>query len=434
MKDSKRKLYYLIILTQVVFLLAICVLPVFKQVKSMINIGSGKEQSENSAVNSNRDEFNDKDESDAEKPQSSEEEADTNLDGNRQEFLNQLSTSVRNKLESMTLEEKIAQLFIISPESLTGNPVVNAAGNKTKEAINLYPVGGLFYTAQNMKYKEQVLTMIQNTQSYSQERIGLPMFLGVNEDGGINSAFTGKVNFDLNIDAVAEIGASKNIESAGNAAKQTGRFLKELGFNFILGPIADITAIENSETEGQTFGTDVNLVAGMVTAQVNGFKETGISTVLKYFPGKGYATKAVEGDYPVSTIRLEGFEDAFKVYTDAIEAGADFVMVGHIGSQINGQNGAPASMYANVVTQKLRNDLGFEGLILTEALNEECITKKYSSVDAALTVFTAGADMIFLPENFEEAYQGMLQAVRDGRITESRVDESVARVLKAKME
>lgn len=445
MKDNKRKIYHLFILLQICLLLAVCILPVLGQIRqAAVSAVKGndaanetitdKDQMDNDGSNSESNPVSDENQDDITSNQNDEEDLNLWNLADYTKVVENASPEILSKLETMTLEEKIAQLFIVSPEALTGASRVNAAGSKTKEAIERYPVGGLFYTASNLLYIGQVETMIQDTQKYSESRIGLPMLIGVAEEGGNRSPFAGNNNFDLSIDSLAEIGATNNPDNAAAAGKEAGKYLANLGFNYTLSPVADVTYMDNSASEGETFGKDSSMVSDMVAAYVKALKNEGISSALKYFPGKGYSPKTAENEYPVSTMEISGYEDQFKVYEDAIAAGADFVMVGHILPKGANQTGELASMSSTVIEKKLRNIIGFDGLVITEALNKKNITENYSSAQAAVNVFMAGADIIFMPENFEEAYNGLIQAVKDGEIEEVRVDASVVRILREKME
>lgn len=413
MKDNKRKIYYLFICFQVVLLLGVCILPVVKQVKNMAeSVLSGTQNPGN---------------------KENEKENTDNQEGNVPGTITvEASQAVLNKLATMNMEEKVAQLFIISPEQLTHMGTVTAAGNQTKEAIHAYPVGGLFYEAKNMITLDQVKTMLANVQNYNNERIGLPMFLGVQEEGGSGSPFAGNANFGLEADGVAAIAATEDPDTALASAQKIGSFLADLGFNYNLAPIADLSLVGGSATEGNNFGNDMETVSDMVRTQVTTLKAEGISPVLKYFPGKGSATMHNSG-FAVSNQTLEEYENEFSIYIDGINAGADMVMVGHVIAEKISEKTIPASLSDKVITDVLRLKLGYNGLVMTEALNTAAMQSYYTSSQSAVAAFKAGADIIFMPADFEEAYQGIIQAIRDGVITEERLNQSVTRILKAKM-
>jgi beta-N-acetylhexosaminidase len=346
-----------------------------------------------------------------------------------------LEKSVEEKLETMSLEEKVAQLFILSPEALTGVDLVEQAGEQTKQAIQDYPIGGLFYVSANMGSEEQIKNMLVSVQKYSQDRIGLPLFLGIQEEGGTVSPFEGNTSFKLDVESASTLGKNEDTDATYNAGKSIGSYMNQLGFNFNIGPVADITKTSTSLTKKRSFGTNTEKVASQVAAQVKGLKEEKVSPVLKYFPGKGNVSEEDESDYATTDITLEDLRDSdLKVYESGIEAGAECIMVGHIIAENLTGDDTLSSMSEKVITDILRGELNYDGLVMTESLSASSIVNNYTPAEAAVKLIQAGGDIIFLPDNFEEAYQGILDAVNDGTITEDRINESVKRILRIKLE
>lgn len=343
--------------------------------------------------------------------------------------------SVEEKLETMSLEEKVAQLFILSPEALTGVDLVEQAGEQTKQAIENYPIGGLFYVSANMGSEKQIKKMLAGVQQYSQDRIGLPLFLGIQEEGGKISPFEGNSSFKLDVESASTLGKNGDTDATYNAGKSIGSYMNQLGFNLNIGPVADIAKTSTALTKKRSFGTNAEKVASQVAAQVKGLKEEKVSPVLKYFPGKGNVSEDDESSYAATDITLEELRDSdLKVYESGIEAGAECIMVGHIIAENLTGDDTLSSMSEKVITDILRGELNYDGLVMTESMSASSIVNNYTSAEAAVKLIQAGGDIIFLPDNFEEAYQGILDAVNDGTITETRIDESVRRVLRIKLE
>ena len=189
----------------------------------------------------------------------------------------------------MTLEEKILQLFMVTPEALTGYDEVYAAGEATKAAIEQYPVGGIVYFSQNLRDEAQTKDMLTRTNQYAKERTGLPMLLAVDEEGGQVARISGREGFALDaFPDMSDIGAQGDSEKAYEVGDAIGAYLAELGFNMDFAPVADVlTNPDNTVVKRRSFGSDAKTVANMVVRETEGLKKHGISPVLKHFPGHG---------------------------------------------------------------------------------------------------------------------------------------------------
>ena len=172
----------------------------------------------------------------------------------------------------------------------------------------------------------------------------------------------------------------------------------------------------------------------MVCAEMQGLNEHQILSVVKHFPGQG-ATAGDSHDGAVSTDKSldDLLANELVPFQQAVNNGASFVMVGHISAPAVTGDDTPASLSSVMVTDVLRNQLGFHGVVITDAMNMGAVTGTYSSADAAVTAIQAGVDMILMPDDFQSAYQGVMDAVAGGTITEDRINESVARIIKVKL-
>ncbi len=334
-------------------------------------------------------------------------------------------------LATMTLEEQIYQMFIVTPEQITGVSVATQAGSATEEALQTYPVGGIVYFADNIVTREQCSEMIANSQSYS--KIGL--FIAVDEEGGTvarigNNSAMGTTSFP-NMKA---IGDSGDAQEAWNVGYTIGTEIGELGFNLDFAPVADVDSNPDNPVIGdRSFGTDAALVSEMVQAEVQGFQESGVLSTLKHFPGHGdTATDSHEGYTELNKTLEELYQVEFVPFQSGIAAGADFVMVGHISvPQVTGDD-VPASLSGTMI-DILKNDLGFDGLVITDSMQMEAITDRWSSAEAAVLAVQAGVDVILMPENLEEAVAGIQEALQSGAITEERITQSVQKILETKI-
>ena len=340
-------------------------------------------------------------------------------------------------VSQMTLEDKIAQMFVITPNALTGYASgVTAAGDTTKEAYQSRPVGGIVYMADNLTDPEQTTTMLSNMQEIARERTGLPVFLCVDEEGGSVARIAGNDAFGVtNVGNMSDIGASGDVQNAYNAGSTIGSYLAALGFNVDFAPVADVLTNPDNQVIGQrSFGSDAQTVAGMVTSELQGLSAAGVYGMVKHFPGHG-GTSGDSHDGAVATDKTleELMAEELVPFQSAIDGGVNFVMVGHISApNVTGDN-APATLSKVLITDVLRGQMGYNGIVITDAMNMEAITGFYNSDKAAVLAVTAGADMILMPADYNTAYTGILNAVNDGTITEERINESVTRIVKAKL-
>lgn len=196
---------------------------------------------------------------------------------------------VEQYLADMTTEEKVAQLFVITPEAITDVQTVTAAGNATRKALEKYPVGGMVYMKANLVSEDQTKKLLENTKTMYKEIADLPIFLTVDEEGGTVARIAGNDGFSIeNVGSMNLIGESGDTDKAYEVGVTIGTYLSDLGFNVDFAPVADVlTNSENQIVAKRSFGSDSELVTNMVLAEMNGFEETGILSCVKHFPGHG---------------------------------------------------------------------------------------------------------------------------------------------------
>ncbi len=327
-------------------------------------------------------------------------------------------------MDGMTLEEKIYQLFFVKHDSLVG-VTATTAGEATKNALSEMPVGGIIYFSANVKSAEQVKDMIEKAQSYSK----IPLFVGVDEEGGRVSRLK-----KAGVTTFAPMGKLKTEKEAQSVGRTLGKELKELGFNVDFAPVADVLVnSKNSEIGDRSFGSDADKVSKMVGAFVPAIEGEGVSAVLKHFPGHGSTGVNSHTGYSESKRTLSELRECeFKAFSAGIEAGADFVMVSHMTAVSAVKSSLPSSLSKEMITDLLKGELGFEGIVITDALDMGAVTDFYSSGDAAVMAVEAGADMLLMPENLGEAFDALLSAVKSGRLKEERINESVRKILTQK--
>ena len=341
----------------------------------------------------------------------------------------QLEEIVNNSISTMPIEDRIAGLFIVTPEALTGVQTVTRAGEGTQEALEKYAVGGLIYFDNNIIDKDQLAEMLSNTVSMSK----YPIFLAVDEEGGTVSRVANSNIEVIQVDDMATVGAGGDTSVAYETGVTVGSYLSALGFNLNFAPVADVAAAEDGGVLGsRSFGMDASVCADMTSSIVSGMQSTGVSACLKHFPGIGSAEEDThDGRVEISKTAEELRASDFIPFQQGIGAGADFVMVGHVTVPALDAE-MPSSLSKTVITDVLRGELGFDGVVITDALNMSAITEYYTPEEAAVLAIEAGADMILMPEDFEAAYNGLLTAVQEGTISEERINESLKRIYRIK--
>ena len=347
-----------------------------------------------------------------------------------------LDERAAEKTASLTLEQKVAQLFVVTPEAITGVGTATQAGPTTQQALAAYPVGGLVYFQKNLLSADQTREMIANSQAYAQDACGLPLFVGVDEEGGTVSRVGGNPGFAIpNEGNMADVGATGDPAQAKAVAQTIGGYLGDLGFNLDFAPDADICGDPAADVMAlRSFGTDPALVGSMVAAQVEGFADAGVLCSAKHFPGIGGVMGDSHEGAIVSGKTLDDLRDwELMPFKAAIDAGVPMVMVGHLTAPNAFGSDVPASLNPAAATDLLRGELGFEGLIITDSLSMGAVGDFCTPDQAGVAALTAGADLVLMPEDFAAAYQGVLDAVSAGTLSEERIDQSVARIVKAKL-
>lgn len=344
--------------------------------------------------------------------------------------VNPVDEVARYYIAQMTTEEKVAGLFFVTPESMMEN-VTQAvrAGAKTQEALDQYAVGGLIYFSHNIQSGDQITEMLEGTQEMSK----YPLFFGVDEEGGNVSRVAESLSGVENVGSARELGAAGDGGQVYIAYAEIGRYLTEYGFNVDFAPVADIYDGENSMFADRSFGTQVETVSILVSQAVMGLQDNGVSACVKHFPGHGSTDADSHNGRATNDMTRDNLMATEIVpFQMALEADPDFVMVSHVSLPGITWDYTPSSMSTDVVTGILRRELGYDGIIITDAMDMGAITTYYTSAQAAVDAINAGCDMILKPDNFKEAYQGVLDAVNNGEISIARIEESLMRIYRVK--
>lgn len=339
---------------------------------------------------------------------------------------------IEDYLGTLSLKDKVSGLFILTPEQLTGYDVVTEADDLVEESLEKYPVAGLIFFGQNIVDRDQVKDLLASVREWGSASPEMfPLFLAIDEEGG-NVMRIGSSAIDVPyVGSMQSVAAGGDPEAAFEAGSTIGAYLQELGFNLDFAPDADVLVDPSNVTIGdRSFGSDPELCGQMVHRYVDGLHENGIASCIKHFPGLGDTESDTHTGAAWSSRSIEDYRSAeFLSFGGGIDAGTEMVMISHLSnSELSGSD-IPASLNKTIITDILRSELGYEGIVITDSLRMGAIAERFESAEAAVAAFEAGADILLMPSDFHAARQGILDAVHDGRISEERIDESLFRIL-----
>ena len=348
------------------------------------------------------------------------------------------SSVVKNVLSKMSLEDKVAQMFIVKPEELAGTyGIVVSSGSQMQQSFNSIPVGGIMYSRENIQNPNQTQQMISGLQSISESRVSLPALVAVDEEGGTVARVSSNPQMGVKSSPnMKDIGATKKTRKAYKTGAYIGNYLSNLGFNVDFAPVADvITNPDNKLMIKRSFGSNASLVANMTDAFTDGLQENHVFATYKHFPGHG---STFEDSHKGATVSNQSLVALRKIdlvpFKDAVDTGVKFIMVSHVSyPKITGDD-IPASMSEKIVTGLARKKLGYKGILISDSLGMGAISLRYSPGVAAITGIKAGIDILLSPANLRQAYYSVVNAVRQGDIPESRIDESVKRIIAVKLQ
>ncbi|MDR1559622.1 MAG: glycoside hydrolase family 3 protein [Clostridiales bacterium] len=354
--------------------------------------------------------------------------------------VDQTEPKVAETLLSMTLEEKVGQLFICDPGMLCGVWETSKANQTLINNIKKYHPAGFVFFKPNIKTPKQTKEFISDMQAASK----IKLLISVDEEGGLVSRIGSNPAMGFKKQpAMSEIGKTGDPENAYRVGAELGEGLRGLGFTMDFAPVADVnTNPQNPVIGTRAFGSDPQKAAEFVVQEVKGLQDQGISAVLKHFPGHGDSSEdshtgavSLQHDMP----RLNAVE--FVPFKAGIAAGVDAVMVSHIALPKITGNSEPATVSAGIVTDILRGDLGYNGLVITDSLSMGAVSMYYDLPDYCVKSIQAGCDLLLLQTDsqkgdiigqFDGAYNAVLNAVKNGEISQERLNRSVERILRVK--
>ena len=324
---------------------------------------------------------------------------------------------------NMSDADKVGQLLMIGIHGKTLN-------DDAKFMLNEYRVGGIILFDRNMESKDQVKTLIADINKAGKSAGLTPLFLGIDQEGGAVARMEDQL---IKVPPAEELGKAP-IEQAASLAKQSGAELKDLGFNINFAPVADLGL-----TYGRSYSTNPDEVVRYAGAVGKAYDEAGLWYSYKHFPGIGKTDVDLHADTSIVPVSRETLlsEDT-KVFVDLIKQSKPntyTIMVSHaMYPQIDSDY--PASLSKAIITDWLRKDMGYNGVVVTDDMDMGALAKHYTFGDMAVQSILAGSDILLVCHEYEhmqEAYNGLMKAVKDGRISKERLDESVKRILLMKM-
>lgn len=348
-------------------------------------------------------------------------------------FSEEATDAVEAKLTTMTLREKVGQLFWVRPETLdfSLNPEKKTLTQTMRQNLEQYPVGGIAVFKKNIQDENQLSSLIADFQSASK----IPMIVAVDEEGGAVARLANHEAFSLpKYTSARDMGKTGDPEQARQMGRTIGGYLRFYGFNLDFAPVADVDSNPANPVIGRrAYSTDAQQTAQMVAAAVEGFHEAGMLCTVKHFPGHGDTGQ--DNHYGTAT-SYKTWEEMKAMemlpFEAGIAAGADVVMTAHITTPNATTDGLPASLSYTMITERLRGELGFQGVIVTDALEMNAIKNHFTPAESAVAALRAGADVLLMPSDLRAAFDGVVQAVEDGTFSEERLNESVRRILTLK--
>ena len=339
------------------------------------------------------------------------------------------------KQENLTIDEKVDQIVasMSQTEKLGQMVMIGIQGTKVDDdslyMLNQYHMGGVILFDRNMESLEQVKQLTSDLQAQSNEKV--PLFIGIDEEGGDVVRMAEKLT---PAPSQKEIGATGDIEQAKTWAIKTAKSLKDMGINVNFAPVADV-----GSNDKRSYSTDANTVIDFVRAATKGYQQENIIYSLKHFPGigKGKVDSHIDSSSIDVAKEVLMTEDIlpFKTIIDESDPNDYFILVSHL-KYLALDEEYPASLSSKIMTDLLRNKLGYKGIIITDDMEMGAVANHNDFRSIGVKAVKAGADIVLVCHEYEhqqEVYLGLLDAVNSGEISQERIDESIKRIIKVKL-
>ena len=331
----------------------------------------------------------------------------------------------------MTLEEKAGQMFFLAfRQTAQGGDLLRLDG-AAQEILRRVQPGGMVLFGENVDTVEQLRALIAESQALS----SLPLFVSVDQEGGRVQRIRHTQQIPAtDIPAMLTVGSRNDLSLTEKIGRLMARELRVFGFNMDFAPVCDVFSNpDNTVIGNRAFSTDPKIAAEQAAALAAGLSAEGIIPVLKHFPGHGdTAADTHDGFVRVDKTKTELWGCELLPFQRGIDNGAEVIMAAHISLPNVTGDETPASLSREILTGLLREEMGFDGVIITDALNMKAITRRYSTQETILLGIEAGVDLFLMPSDPIEAFDTLVSAVESGHVSMQRLDESVLRILTLK--
>jgi beta-N-acetylhexosaminidase len=337
-----------------------------------------------------------------------------------------IDSRVEEVLNNMTLEEKIGQMIIISYRAPSMDSTL-------KKAIEEVKPGGFILFAENMSSYDGTLKMIKEIKALSE----IPMFISIDEEGGRVQRLLNVKGVNVsNVSSMYSVGEKNDLDLTYNVGKLIAEELRVFGINLDFAPDIDVFSDPNNTVIGnRSFGSDKELVAKHGLALAKGLEDNGVIAVYKHFPGHGNTSVDSHYSLPVLDLTKEALEEVdLYPFREAIKNNANIIMIGHLAIPGFTDNNDPASLSKQIITDYLKNRLGYKGIVITDALDMGALTNYYPDTEICGKAVEAGSDILLMPKSSRTCLKSVQNAVKNGTVTEEQINESVKKILKLKYE
>jgi beta-N-acetylhexosaminidase len=330
-------------------------------------------------------------------------------------------------VSDLTLKQKIGQMVMCGFDAVEAN-------SNIESLIRDYDLGGVIYFRRNMQTPAQVAALSNQLQQMVSESTDIPLLISIDQEGGMVTRIEQGVSL---MPGNMSLGASNDIEAAYQTAYISGRELRAMGINVNFAPDVDVNNNPLNPVIGvRSYGEDPNLVADMGLAAVRGYESAGVAATIKHFPGHGDTATDSHYALPIVPHNLERLRSIELVpFQKAIEHGVDMVMSAHVIFPALEQGELPSTLSPKVINGFLREELGYQGVVVTDCIEMKAISDNYGFAEGTVLAVEAGVDIVLISHVYEHQIRGinaLFEAVHSGRISEERINESVERILKLK--
>ena len=334
-----------------------------------------------------------------------------------------LNEKVLKKVESLSLREKIGQMFVISYNTTKFD-------NKLYDILSKNKPGGFIVMNYNISTYEETKILIENIHN----AVSIPMFIAIDEEGGKVQRLKSLTDVSVtDIPDMFTIGSINDDNLSYKIGKIIGEEVKSLGVNMVYGPVLDTGNYETSSLKKRIISSDPLIVKQVGLNIGKGILDTGVIPVYKHFPGIANTTVDSHLKLPViNKTKEELLKMELIPFMEAIQNMAEVMMVGHVNYPNLTNDNIPSSLNKKIITDLLRDELGYHGIVVTDAINMKALTNNYTEQEIYELGIKAGVDMFIMPNDLAKAIDIVEALVNDGSIEEELINKAVIRILKVK--